>query len=301
MPREHAAMSAVRVEILVDGSARFGLGHVSRMRTLARHLREEGFEVALLPASEAAADALAGEPAGHSDRPDVLLVDLPYPADARIAAARQAGLPVMVFDPLGEEEADIAIRTDPREIPLPAKQARFGPEYALIRREILAATPHEGDYALVVIGGSDQGNLGAAAAARLAERNVRTVLVRGPFAPALSNPPTGVDLRVAPDDLPELMAGCRFAVANAGTTALELMALGKAIHVLPQTAAERATAERFLADGLILGVGLQSLAPPEREAAQRVAAAARAAVDGKGPQRIRELIETLIGNREQTG
>ncbi|MFW6300564.1 MAG: hypothetical protein ACOC20_06560, partial [Oceanicaulis sp.] len=83
------------------------------------------------------------------------------------------------------------------------------------------------------------------------------------------------------------------AVTNAGTTALEAMALGKAVHVLAQTEAERATAERFLADGIILGLGLETLAPPDAEHAARIAASGRAQVDGRGARRLADLILSL--------
>ena len=72
------------------------------------------------------------------------------------------------------------------------------------------------------------------------------------------------------------------------------MSLGKPVHILPQTKAEYDTAERFLTDGLVLGVGLKSLTLPGLEDADRVASTARAKVDGKGHQRVCSIIESLL-------
>lgn len=287
-------MSAPTVEIAVDGGPGFGFGHISRSQTLARALQAAGASVRFSPRSAIAAKALAGWPRASGDE-DILVIDLPYGDDAAITAAHKAGRPVAVLDHGGEARADLAIRTDPRRIPMAAQRCEYGLSYALIRPEVLAETPSAGDYALVCIGGSDLGDLGVAAAQRLAAASRDVILVRGPLAGPLDAAPPGVDVRTAPPNLPALIAGCAFAVTNAGTTALEAMALGKPVHVLAQTPAEQATAERFLADGIILGMGLDTLSSPDPARARTIAAAGRAAVDGKGAARVAALVLGLIG------
>ena len=286
-------MTRPSVEIAVDGGPGFGFGHLSRSQTLARALDAAGATAAFSPRSDIAADVLEGLPVA-SGREPVLVLDLPYADDAAITAARASGRRVAVLDHVGAAEAHLAIRTDPRPVPMAAMRCEYGLQYALIRPEILAQTPAPGDHALVCVGGSDLGDQGVAAAERLAVQGLRVVLVRGPLASALTGPPAGVDVRVDPPDLPALMAGCALAVTNAGTTALEAMALGKPVHVLAQTEAEQATAERFLADGIILGVGLETLVAPDEARAAHVAAAGRAAVDGQGAERVAQLIVDLV-------
>lgn len=286
-------MTAPAVEILVDGGPGYGFGHISRSQTLGLALKKAGAEVGFSPRSETAASALAGQPTARGEEP-LLLVDLPYPDDVAITAARNAGRKVAVLDHIGDALADLAIRTDPRRVPMAAARCEYGLKYAMIRPEILAQTPSSGDYALVCIGGSDLGDLGVDAARRLGAAGQRTILVRGPLATPLSEAPAEVEVRLAPPDLPALLAGCAFAVTNAGTTALEVMALGKAVHVLAQTDAEQATAERFLSDGIILGVGLETLAVPAPGRAARAAAAGRSAVDGRGAERVADLVLALV-------
>jgi spore coat polysaccharide biosynthesis predicted glycosyltransferase SpsG len=281
------------VEIVVDGGPGYGFGHISRSQTLARALVAAGAQAHFSPRSETARTALEGQPRADGSE-DILVLDLPYDDDPAIVAARRAGRPVAVLDHGGRAQADLAIRTDPRRVPMAAKRCEYGLSYALIRPEILTQAPLAGDYALICIGGSDLGDLGVDAARRLSREDVKTVLVRGPLATALGAAPPGVDIRRAPRNLPALMAGCRFAVTNAGTTALEAMALGKPVHVLAQTDAERATAERFLSDGIILGLGLETLTAPDPERAARIAAAGRAQVDGQGAARVAALVLALV-------
>ncbi|MGX6647206.1 hypothetical protein ACWCOP_04620 [Maricaulaceae bacterium MS644] len=294
-------MSAPLVEIAVDGGAGLGFGHLSRSQTLAAALREFGAIVRFDPRSDAARDALAGEleaadaaRAPASSGADILVLDLPYADDAAIRGATAAGRRVAVLDHGGEAQADLAIRTDPRPIPMAAARCEYGLAYALIRREILEQAPHDGGYVLICVGGSDVGDLGVEAAVKLAAAGERVILVRGPLASRLADAPAGVDVRVSPPDLPVLMAGCSFAVTNAGTTALECMALGKAVHVLPQTEAERATGEHFMSEGLILGLGLETLERPGLQAVARTGAAGRARVDGRGAARMASLILGLL-------
>lgn len=286
-------MKPPTVEIVVDGGPGYGFGHLSRSRTLARALEKVGADVRFSPRSDIAADVLEGMPAATGDEP-ILLVDLPYADDELIRAARQPGRKVAVLDHVGEAEADLALRTDPRPVPMAADRCEYGLAYAMIRPEILAQTPTPGDYVLICVGGSDLGDLGVEAARRLSAARQRVILVRGPLATPLTEAPTGVEVLIAPPDLPALMAGCAFAVTNAGTTALEAMALGKAVHVLAQTEAEQATGERFLADGIVLGVGLDTLSFPAPEHAARVAAAGRKAVDGRGADRVAALVLGLV-------
>jgi spore coat polysaccharide biosynthesis predicted glycosyltransferase SpsG len=295
-------MSAPLVEIAVDGGAGFGFGHLSRSQTLASALRDAGAIVRFDPRSDAARRALAGQMKA-SDEPsnapastsaDILVLDLPYADDSAILAATAAGQRVAVLDPLGEAPADLAIRTDPRPVPMAAKRCEYGLAFALIRREILEQAPRDDGHVLICVGGSDLGDLGVEAAIKLAAAGDCVILVRGPMASPLADAPAGVDVRISPPDLPVLMAGCRYAVTNAGTTALECMALGKAVHVLAQTEAERATAGHFLSEGLILGLGLETLERPDLHAVARAGAAGRASVDGLGAARVAGLILGLL-------
>lgn len=288
-------MSAPLIEIVVDGGAGLGYGHISRMRTLSQTLLEDGFAVRWAPQSNVAREALADRASSpDAGTPDLTLVDLPYDGTDFVEAARKAGRPAVAFDYTGSAEADLAIRTNAPPGPVAARRVLHGLEYAIIRLEIREATAQNGGHVLVSIGGSDLGDKGPSAASRLAEAGANVVLVRGPLAGPLHSPPDGVDLRVTPPDLPFIMAGCAWAVANAGTTLMELMHLGKAVHVLAQTAEEERFAADLLSQGAILGIGLDMLAPPDPARLSRVAMKAASLVDGEGVTRISALCRELV-------
>lgn len=284
------------IEIVVDGGSGLGYGHISRMRTLSETLLEDGFDVRWNPLSVVAREALSDRAdSGGGAEPDLTLVDLPYEGTKWVSQSREAGRPVIAFDYEGTAEADIAIRTNAPAQAVSAKRILHGLHYAIIRREIRDAPTQSGDHVLVSIGGSDLGDRGPQAAARLTEAGSKTILVRGPLAGPLAEHPEGVDVRVTPPDLPELMGACAWAVANGGTTLMELMYLGKAVHVLPQTLEEERFAADLLSQGAILGTGLDLLAPPVQTRLTQTALKASNLVDGQGVQRISALCHDLAG------
>jgi hypothetical protein len=253
-------------------------------------------DVRFSPRSDVAAEALSSWSLADGDE-DLLVLDLPYADDPAITAARARGRWVAVLDHVGQAQAHLALRIDPRKVFMAADRCIYGLAYAMVRPEILVEMPSKGDYALVCVGGSDLGDQGVAAAIHLVEIGIRTILIRGPLAGAIDIAPSGVEVRTNPPDLPQLIAGCAFAVTNAGTTALEAMAMGKPVHILAQTQAECATAGRFLSDRIILGFGLESLAAPDWERAEGIGAAARSAVDGKGARRVADLLINLLDGK----
>lgn len=283
------------IEIVVDGGSGLGYGHISRMRTLSQTLLEEGFGVRWNPLSVVAREALADRADSNGSRsPDLTLIDLPYEGTRWVEKARDTNRPVIALDYSGTARADIVIRTNAPAESVAARRVLYGLDYAIIRLEIREAARQTGDYVLVSIGGSDLGDRGPQAAARLKQSGLDVILVRGPLAGPLDEAPEGVDVRVTPPELPALMAGCGWAVANGGTTLMELMHLGKAVHVLPQTPEEERFAHDLSSRGAILGTGLDLLAPPDPARQSAVALKASSLVDGQGARRIAGLCRDLI-------
>lgn len=288
--------NAPLIEIVVDGGAGLGYGHISRMRTLSQTLLEDGFAVRFAPQSSVAREALSDRAdSPRSGPPDLTLIDLPYDGSKWAGEAKAAGRPVAALDYTGSEEIDLSIRTNaPAERPA-ARREVHGLDYAIIRLEVRDVVPESAEHVLVSIGGSDLGDRGPQAAARLAEAGQSVILVRGPLAGPLEDAPAGVDVRLNPPELPLMMASCAWAVANAGTTLMELMHLGKAVHVLPQTREEERFASDLLSQGAILGAGLDMLAPPDPGRQAQIAMKAASLVDGQGVKRISALCAELVG------
>lgn len=68
---------------------------------------------------------------------------------------------------------------------------------------------------------------------------------------------------------------------------MELMFLGKPVHVLPQTNAEARLSRLFLRDKAILGIGFEELnIRPSSVTLEKVGRNARTLIDGQGARRI---------------
>jgi UDP-2,4-diacetamido-2,4,6-trideoxy-beta-L-altropyranose hydrolase len=240
----------------------------------------------------------------------------------RVAAA---GVPVLVVDDHGHLDgyrADLLLNQNfgaagDRYVPsVAAERLLLGPRYALVRDEFAGVAPAPAPGAtvrrvLVTLGGSDPDNatalvveaLGLAAlpgiavtvVAGPANRHVR-VLERDVRALA------GAELVVDADDLPRRMAAADLAIAAAGGTARELALLGVPSLLLTLAANQRPAAEAMGQQGIAVDLGWshEATAPAiaaqisalaaDRAARAAMATAARAAVDGRGADRVVEAM-----------
>lgn len=128
---------------------------------------------------------------------------------------------------------------------------------------------------------------------RLHQLGCSVTLIDGPLAGLPKPVPDVVDRVRSPIDLAARMAACAWGVTGGGGAMLEMMALGKPVHVLPRTEFENALARLVLAKDGLVGIGLESLSLPRADAAVRISASARRLVDGLGVERIVNAVEAL--------
>jgi spore coat polysaccharide biosynthesis predicted glycosyltransferase SpsG len=288
------------IRIVADGSPTYGYGHLSRTHELAFSFEEAGFFVEyvnLRKSSNAGASGVQTR--------DLTLIDLPYDGDHWLADARSKGEGVIGIDYLGRGRPDILIRMNRPLGNVPAHRVFYGLDYAIIRREIRTAPRVLGNYVLVSIGGADVNDQGALCAGMLSNWGLKTILVRGPLAKQHTLPAARFRVVNEPPDFSRLLGGCGWAVTNGGTTMLEALSMGKAVHVVPQTAEEMRFASELLERGLLLGIGIDSLRPPEPDRIASLGRRASAAVDGQGANRIvgigRELVVSRSAQQPTTG
>ncbi len=282
------------IRIICDGAGKHGFGNLRRSATLSAAFKQKGYDVRL--------EALSGEaqrllPASLADsgEADLWLLDLPYDGDEWVANARRQRRPVAALDYEGKLAPDLIISIfNPGGAPSGAHHL-VGLEYAIIRPEIsrLAPVP-SGSGVIVVIGGGDQDGLGEKAALRLNALGAQVTLVDGPLATRNGVLPPEIIRLNCPSDLPARMASSAWGVTSGGGTMLEMLCLGKPIHVLPRTPREEALARLVDEKGALLGVGLDTLRLPARELRARVSARARELVDGNGIERIVAAVQTLL-------
>jgi spore coat polysaccharide biosynthesis predicted glycosyltransferase SpsG len=282
-----------RVAVWFDGGGRYGFGNVRRSASLAQALMKRGHEVALVALSPEAA-ALCPLPLSELCRVDAVLLDVPYAGDAHVSRAHELGMKVLALDYDGTVAPEISISLQSiRRVPA-ATRALSGVEYAIIREELRAlGTVHEtSDAVLVVVGGGDFDGL----TQRIVERllDVPLCIVQGPAGAPFTLQRDGLRVVTNPPDLPQIMAQCAWAVTTGGTTMLEMLSLGKAIHVIPRTEAEQVFAQRFADQGALLGMGLDTLRPPDEIKRQQCQQRGPQLVDGRGCERIAAVLESLI-------
>lgn len=284
---------ALDVLIVSDGSPVYGYGHISRSSELANAFAERGLSVEHVNLSDTLQAAIDQKPAR------LTVLDLPYAADDRIHRARDTSSRIIALDYLGQGGPDVVIRMNAPLTTIPCGRLVHGLEFAIIRRSIRQAEPAAGDYVLVSIGGADVANLGYDLAAKLSDLGAKPLLIRGPLAKRDSDKDRRFNTLRAPDNFPHLLARSAWVVCNGGTTMVEAMSRGKAVHVIPQNSEEDRFARPLCEAGLLLGVGADELRVPGHAQIQAVGARARPAVDGKGSERIvnigLELLSMSIG------
>ncbi|MCF2524454.1 hypothetical protein [Bradyrhizobium sp. G127] len=280
------------VQLIADGSATHGYGHISRSREVADAFSESGFEVEFINLLERPSATLIDH-----GKPGLVIIDLPYPDDTWLNLARRRGNKVIGLDYLGQGSPDCLVRMNQPLTPIPCGRLFFGLEYAIIRKSVRDATPSRGVYALVSIGGADVGNHGFTAATTLSTLGLKTVLVRGPLSQDIGEAAADFTIVESPPDFSGLLARSSWVVSNGGTTMVEAMSLGKAVYVIPQTSEEERFARPLGAAGLLLGVGSHGLRVPTEDEIVSTGRRARKAVDTRGSERIVKLGQQLLGQK----
>lgn len=277
-----------------DGGGPFGFGNVKRSQELGTFLAGIGHEVAFHPLSERA-EALLTIPSIRQPDPEVIILDVPYAGDEVLANARRSGARVLALDYEGNLAPDLVVSLQSvRRLP-DGCRAVSGVEYAIIREEIRSLGTHHsktGDV-LVIVGGGDVDGLSVRIAQALAGECPQLTVVQGPAGGELKGLPSHAEVVINPPDLPRRMATCSWAVTTGGTTMLEMLCLGKAVHVVPRTLPEEQFAQRFQQAGALLGMGLESLSVPDEKCMAACEKRGPEIVDGQGCQRIASLIKTL--------
>jgi spore coat polysaccharide biosynthesis predicted glycosyltransferase SpsG len=282
------------VRIVCDGGGSYGFGNLRRSITLAESLRRSGYRVSVDAVSEGAQRLLP--PFQNDDGPgDVWLLDLPYEGDAWAKRAQASKCPVAALDFIGAGAPDLNISIfDHGHAPAAAKHL-VGLQYAIIRPDVVALAPAaEGEGVVVMIGGGDRDGLGERVAELIQTDTDGITLIEGPLAEKSRELAPSIKRLSSPPELAHLMATCEWAVTSGGGTMLEMMCLGKAIHVVPRTPFEVSLAQSILEQGALLGVGMENIGRSSRERRHGVAATARRLVDGKGTARIATALQALL-------
>ncbi len=270
-----------------------GFGHVRRSHALATALKLKGFSIRVTLGSNAARNTELQFPADPGE-PDLLLFDVPETQTEALRNAVRGPIPVIALDYFGDLSPTLTISVQERT-PVPAGNRLHGFKYAIIRQEVrvLRGRCTSGAGVLIILGGADPRQFSGPVVDALDEWSEERTLVLGPYATSEVQERPGLRVVRDPPDLPLLMAQCRFAISSGGVTLTELLCLGKAVHVIPQSSAEEAFAETLDAAGALLGIGFDSIALPTTNIVKKTSTLGQALFDGDGVNRIGDVLRDV--------
>jgi spore coat polysaccharide biosynthesis predicted glycosyltransferase SpsG len=282
-----------RIDLVCDGGSDIGFGHIRRILALSDQLSRQGFDCNVIGISPHAASLLPRQPQSFSPA-SIVVFDAPNGLEERMKAALAIGQCVVALDWFGRVEPDIAITVYPHS-PVRARYRSYvGLEYQIIRSEITdQPTLKKGKDVVVMLGGGDLLKQGHLVSEQLSQKGLKVVLIQGPFADKGYNK-AGYEVVFDPTDLPSRLMSASWLVTNGGACMFEAMCLGKAAAVLPQTPAEAVLADIIYSDGGVLSVGLQHLTIPSDAEVLAVEHQAARLVDGRGVERVAQIIGELV-------
>lgn len=343
---------SLRVLFRAACSRRQGTGHLRRCLTLARLMKSRGSQVAIVTDDNDTARAVAGlqsevtvqfvSPdalvAESSVLPSVLVIDVPV-TDEQLALHPDWVRQLRRFDRSGTSVVSLGHVSSNSDcfrgvIDLyPARTVHAvnyleGPEYLILRPGFVAGrdkvdSADDGPL-LVAMGGSDPFDLTRCALQSLVEAGFRgdVALVLGAGysggEEALNELATsaGFGLQIQREldgaAMAELMGRCRVGLVAFGTTAYELMALGRPALVFTHYRWQDSSAHFFAQLGALeyLGCGEQSPDPAKvgqklagilgnQESLGHLAQRGPSLIDGKGAERVADLLETYAMETQQ--
>lgn len=316
----------MRILLRADSSARIGAGHVARMLALAEHATARGWEVAFAGRTDDAAlltDRLAElglarvapDPTGF----DAVVVDH-YGLGELRAAVNAAGAVLVSFEDgrFGRRAADVVVDCAFAPQPRPddgSPMVLTGVRYAPLRRAVrearrarAAREPGAVPRVLVVLGGGGGGHDTVSALLDAIHRTGRPCAVeafaRGNVAVPRALP--GQRFAVSPPgpDLPATLADADLAVSASGVTLLEVCCVGVPAALVCLADNQQAGYRAAVGSGYAVGLGSPgALADAagtlarlldDPEGRERMAAAASAAVDGRGADRVLDALAEAV-------
>jgi UDP-2,4-diacetamido-2,4,6-trideoxy-beta-L-altropyranose hydrolase len=312
---------AMRVR-LAGGHATFA--SVSMAPALAGRLRREGFDLEhrALPAGSMDDAAWLAELSVRADSHWIAIDGYSFGA-AYQESLRFTSRKILAVDDFGTLEfyhADLVLNQNVfAATPMYSRRRKgsrvlLGPAYALLRPEFAAAAalprtcPDHARSVLVTLGGADPQRVTervTAALLQISDPNLHIVVVLGPVSGGRRERLVGIaDSRVAVregvEDMTSLMQDAELAVTGAGTTVYELCAMSVPTVVLPIVEAQRDVAAKLAAAGLCHHLGDDTHPDAaaravgdlltDRSRRQALGLKGRAAVDGRGAERVLEAL-----------
>lgn len=275
----------MNLTILTDGNKEFGLGHLYRSQALAMFLIMKGHSVEVITLSAINLKTLFI----NND----VIIDIPYHGDF-LHKKINNNSKIIGLDYNGEVNLDLVINVFDYQRYMGSNQISSF-EYVIIREQIsnlINKTFIRNEAVLIMLGAHDINNYATDIIKSLDEKKIQTVVVEKEK--SIDFEPFNYCIGYEnPDNVAQIMQCSAWAISNGGSSMLELMSLGKATHVFPQTKAEKALATKIFKEGGILGIGAP-ISYPSIEKINSVGNIAKKMIDGLGLNRLEERIKEIV-------
>lgn len=250
----------MNLKIITAANKNIGFGHLRRMKTLAHSLLKHGYnlDVELIESEGINVKDFFNFSETKNEKPDCVIFDHHHGLDQFIKDYKNKNIKTIALDYFSNNEnADLTINIFEHYKPIPSGFRKTGFEYVMLREDLI---PHKNktkdlDYVLIIIGGADIKGESLEIAQSVSKMGYKVKLVYGPLVEKKNLNLNNVEVYSCPENLVELMANCKFAISNAGSTLFELTFLKKPVWVVPQSEFEQNIANYFFKNNWILGIG----------------------------------------------
>lgn len=275
------------IQLVPDCRDKVGRGHYQRCHELARYLRENS-RVDFTPVFTEFGEIVKFE------QYDLVVIDTHRDVSELVNYGISRACKVVVLDNFYHDKRTLGINVFDHEV-VDRTKTITSVNNIILREEILnrGMANDTLPYALICLGGADVNKQSNNLARKLHATYRQKILLVKPHWDEEVNTLTSecerIEVVVWPDNFVELLAHAEIVVCNAGTTMFEAMLLGRPVVAWPQSSYESNMARHFAEQGLIVGIGIESLANYDS-----FNTATRLPFDGRGGERVADLISNLL-------
>lgn len=278
------------IKILTDGNSKIGYGHLSRSKALYSFIKDV-FPTSIEIISESSLKS------SNIFKSKITIVDLPLGCDPEVLRAKKSSDILVCLDYFGDVSIDYNVVVFPHTKPHANFSTFIGFDYVILRKEILTIKKNQSqkkNYFLVTIGGADINNHSISIAKRIHEQGFNVKVCLGPLFNFVLDNKYPFEVLNNPPNFHKVLNNASIVICNGGGTLFESLYLNKKCYVLPQSIEEENIARYLLEKKLILGVGLNNFCKKKFSDIINEEINQKNIIDGKGVERIFEIIKNLI-------
>ncbi|MDC0515599.1 hypothetical protein OAN99_07290 [Flavobacteriaceae bacterium] len=278
------------IKILTDGNSKIGYGHLSRSKALYYFIKYK-FPTSLEIISERSSKS------SNIFENKITIVDLPLGYDREILKEKKKTEILVCLDYFGDVSIDYNIVIFPHTKPVADISTFIGLDYIILRKDILTIKKNKNpkeNYFLVTIGGADINNHSISIAKSIYDQGFNVKVCLGPLYNFVLDNKYPFEVLNNPSNFHEVLNNASIVICNGGGTLFESLYLNKKCYVIPQSNEEENIAEYLLEKKLILGMGFNNFCAENILKIINEEINQEYIIDGKGVERIFEIIKKLI-------